>query len=102
MLKINEDQIVQSAEGMEFKKVKVHYANMSISDLNIPYLCQIVEPIRMSPEIHTVNISRLMENGHTMEGFIQEHFRNKLVDIGVKVGEIELVECDYLVPQKLT
>jgi hypothetical protein len=103
-------------------RIKVHYAQMPISDLSIAYLYQVLEPIALVVQQWrtTVTAHLVKEIGGTgpndpiqslknhildqyRANFVRKADRNALREAGygwlISVDKVDLIECDILVPK---
>ena len=101
-------------------KIKVYYAQMPIDGLAIPYLFHVLEPITLIPQIYKTTIAANMIQEHNNKptvidrlklhileqyrsNFSRKLDRDALRKAGygwlISVNEVELIECDLLVPK---
>lgn len=101
-------------------KIKVRYANMAIVDLSVPFLYQVMEPIAQVHQIYKTAIAAQMvqeiNNKMTAIDRLKQHILNEYrsnftrkadrdsirkAGMGwlIDLSEVELIECDLLVPR---
>jgi len=96
-------------------RIKVHYAQMPITDLEISYLYQVLEPIALIPQMFRVTFQASMVTpaiecmklhilSEYRSNFVRKRDRIALCDAGygwmISLNEVDLIECDLLVPRK--
>lgn len=81
-------------------KATVKYTNMPPNGLEFRFLIQIDEPVKMTPEILFIPASDVLRSADALSALrskISKLWKERCPEI--ELSEIELVECDILVPK---
>ena len=100
---------------VETTTIKAKFARMPIQDLSVRFLVQELEPVPMVARIETVTHNATMSSGKKDIDLLKEQLlkvwhdqinehttsedREKLPDWMKEVDNVELIECDLLVPK---